>query len=298
MVVTFQLSDLKPSFAEHDVNTPMYLFVDGGQVDNLVTYLYQLPGHLDIEPMYLYPPYDALKEVSPYMVRATAEVKQWFFSLNDITAGFFFSSEEPLDSLRDYYRRFIQVQTPYHSEVMLKMAHSEVAWVLLSHADSPFWGAMQTAWLPTRLGWQVLHAPKNPISLDSETMFVLNDEVWQELGRISWRNNLETIAAHLDRYFPEVRGKHPDFGDWIHDHATTGYQQGFTTERDLLQYFNVLACVGDNPKHIERRHPNIYTLMTKPSASTPSQRIEKAAEMAWAYYETSVQGEVGEQSNG
>ncbi|MFC3023645.1 DUF4123 domain-containing protein [Vibrio zhugei] len=290
----FQLRDLKPSFAEQDANTPLYLFIDGGQVDNLATRLYQLSSHLDIEPMYLYAPYDALKSVSPYIIRATAEVRQWFFSLNDITAGFFFSSDAPLDHLRDYYRRFIQVQAPYGSDVMLKMAHSEVAWVLLSHADSPFWGAIQTAWLPTRLGWQVLHAPKTPIALDDETMFVLNDKVWEELGRIAWRNSLETIAAHLDRCFPEERSKQSDFGRWIDAHAATGYQQGFTTERDLLQYFNVLACVGDNPKHIEKRHPNIYTLMTKPSVSTPSQRIEKAAEMAWAYYETSVQGKVGE----
>ena len=283
-------SEMNPTFDGLN-NQPLYLFVDGGQIAHLPKQLYTLADGLDIEPIYVYEPYDKLREVSPYIVRATNHVKTWFFQSNEVTAGFFFTSESSLDDLREYYRRFIKVKSPYGSDVFLKMAHSEVAWILLNHKESPFWGPMNSAWFPTRLGWKHLDAPESKHALDEEgAQLILNDQLWEELGAIPWRNTLENIAQHLDKFFPQQRTQHEDFYQWINDKALDGYNKGFSTERDLIQYFNVLACIGDDEHYIKNTHPQIDTLINKPSEITPSQRIEKAAQMAWGEYTTNNKG--------
>lgn len=101
-------------------NEQLYLFVDGGQVKEIAKTLYQIPGQLDLEPIFMYPPYDDIMEVSPYIIKVTDEVKAWFLAQNNVTSGFFFSSSQPLDEVCDYYRQFIQVLSPYNSKVFLK----------------------------------------------------------------------------------------------------------------------------------------------------------------------------------
>ncbi|MZI95290.1 DUF4123 domain-containing protein [Vibrio sp. CAIM 722] len=282
-------AEMTPSFDGLE-NQPLYLFVDGGQISKLPEQLYEIPDGLDIEPIYIYEPYDKLRDVSPYIVTATASVRNWFFQLNDVTAGFFFSSDSSLDDIREYYRRFIKAQSPYGSDVFLKMAHSEVAWILLGHKDSPFWGPIKSAWIPTRMGWQHLTAPEEPHGLEEGKVLLLNDQLWEELGTIPWRNTQENIAHHIDKFFPEERFNHSDYYQWINDKALEGYNKGFSTERDLIQYFNVLACVGSDEQHIKKAYPQIDMLMNKPSELTPSQRIEKAAQMAWGEYTTNNKG--------
>ncbi|ELG4677780.1 DUF4123 domain-containing protein [Vibrio cholerae] len=268
-------------------NKTLYLLVDGAQVEHIAKQLYSLSGELNLEPIYLYEPYNQLIEVSPYLVQATDPVKQWFFDLNDTRVGYFFSSSLPLNDVTESIRCLIKVLSPYGTSVFLKMANSECAYVLLQTRVARLWQVMEQAWLPTKSGWELLSKPDS-IPTISEGMYKLSDEQWQMMGQISWRNALENIADHMCKWFPETISQYADVEGWLNQQAQNAYQMGFNSERDLLLFFNVIGFLGI--KAIASPiYPDIYQLIHQTSQQTPSQRIEQAALLAEQYSHQYIQ---------
>ncbi|EJL8259061.1 DUF4123 domain-containing protein [Vibrio cholerae] len=268
-------------------NKTLYLLVDGAQVEHIAKQLYSLSGELNLEPIYLYEPYNQLIEVSPYLVQATDPVKQWFFDLNNTRVGYFFSSSLPLDDVAERIRSLIKVLSPYGTSVFLKMANSECAYVLLQTRVARLWQVMEQAWLPTKSGWELLSKPDS-IPTISEGMYKLSDEQWQMMGQISWRNALENIADHMCKWFPETISQYADVEGWLNQQAQNAYQMGFNSERDLLLFFNVIGFLGI--KAIASPiYPDIYQLIHQTSQQTPSQRIEQAALLAEQYSHQYIQ---------
>ncbi len=268
-------------------NKTLYLLVDGAQVEHIAKQLYSLSGELNLEPIYLYEPYNQLIEVSPYLVQATDPVKQWFFDLNDTRVGYFFSSSLPLDDVAESIRCLIKVLSPYGTSVFLKIANSECAYVLLQTRVARLWQVMEQAWLPTKSGWELLSKPDS-IPTISEGMYKLSDEQWQMMGQISWRNALENIADHMCKWFPETISQYADVEGWLNQQAQNAYQMGFNSERDLLLFFNVIGFLGI--KAIASPiYPDIYQLIHQTSQQTPSQRIEQAALLAEQYSHQYIQ---------
>ncbi|MDC0612580.1 DUF4123 domain-containing protein [Vibrio sp.] len=270
----------------------IYLFIDGGQVNDIAKTLYQIPGELDLEPIYMLPPFEELKDVSPYVIKATQDVQDWFKSTNEVTAGFFFSTTFLLDEVCDYYRQFIRVISPYRSKVFLKMAHSEVAWTLLSKAEHPFWGPISHAWIPTRMGWKELVRDKYtmlPNINEFTERYVISDGIWDSFAEISWRNTMENLERHVRKWFPHLLTENNDFNDWLNLWAKSAYRKGFTTERDLFYFFNVIGLVGDIDS-LPNKYPDIDALIHQASELTPSQRIEQAAKLAYQYSKEQRQG--------
>jgi len=270
----------------------LYLFIDGGQIPEIAKTLYQISGELELEPVYMLPPFDSIKEVSPYIIRVTSDVKRWFLSQQQVTAGFFFSSSYSLDNICDYYRQFIQVLSPYDSHVLLKMAHSEVAWLMLEQSHNLFGLPMNQAWLPTRCGWKNIVPPDGisealPVMT---SMYKISDSLWAKLGDIHWRNYVELIDTHLKKYFPELIESKKDGDLWIEEQARQAYSKGFTSGRDMLQYFNVIGCIGEIALNA-KTYPEIDALIHTPSSTTPSQRIKQAAQLAYQHYQAHNQAQ-------
>ncbi|MOA62566.1 hypothetical protein D3C78_1880240 [compost metagenome] len=59
--------------------------------------------------------------------------------------------------------------------------------------------------------------------------------------------------------------------------ASTAYAQGFSSERDITLYANIFGFLGE---HVLDDHADIAQLLTQKSPETPTQRIERAAELA------------------
>ncbi|OOF25492.1 DUF4123 domain-containing protein [Salinivibrio sp. IB872] len=255
----------------------LYLMVDGGQIEDMAQQLYGLEGELDIMPVYTQPPYDQLLAVSPFIVRLTDAVWAWFTSLNQPTAGYVFASSQPGLDAAHQLRDFIQVLSPYGSKVFLKLAHSECIDALLSSDFGGFWSLMSALWLPTREGWQVYHAPESAKSVSLP--YQLSDPQWSALGKVVWRNQIQSLKQHMQTYFPERLTSQSDPDQWVQTWADTAYQQGFHTGQDLTQFFNVLGFVGEQALDASV-HPDISNIVLNPSALTPSQRIEQAALLA------------------
>lgn len=263
----------------------LYLCVDGAQIDALAEQLYNLDGPLELEHLYMFEPYDQLIEVSPYLIKATEPVQQWFWLQNKPTAGFFMSSSLPLESLADHFRQFIKIHPPYGGNAFFKPAHSEAAWVLLSSAEEHFWQGIDYVWVPTRKG---LHEMANPFTEVPQPepltdWLTLTDEQWQQLGNIAWQNTLDKVTAHMQRWFEPMITKQPDPDVWINQHAALAYKRGMVTEQDLLMYFNIIGFLGEPAVMDSQAYPDIYQLLTQPSAETPSQRVDKAEYLAEEY---------------
>ncbi|QMV12834.1 DUF4123 domain-containing protein [Vibrio spartinae] len=260
----------------------LYLLVDGGQIEQLAQSLYQVPDLKTPEPIYMRPPFDGLKAVSPYLVEATEPVRQWFMAQNKPTAGFFFTSAWPQLSLSDYLRHLIQIISPYGSEIYLKMAHSEVAWVLLSSASQLFWHPLEQAWLPTRMGWQHLTRPEFQSALPDFPL-KLDDKQWTGLGEISERNARERLYHHMETYFPRSLQEQPEPTIWLNSLIEQGKTLGFESEQEQLLYLNIIGYLGESAINDEQQYPDIRQLIHQPSQQTPEQRLERAAGLAQQY---------------
>lgn len=280
------MPDLLASFRQQGLtltplkNERLYLLVDGSQINNLLEQLYSLDCEIHLEPIYLYEPWQHLNHVSPVLVQANSTVVNWFFSTASINNGYFLSSSQSLSEIADHFRNFIQVLTPYESLVFLKLAHAECAQIFYEKQLSNYWGKTSQVWLPTRNSWAFIqNSAKETKSTQSHQ---LTDQQWEKLGQISWLNTIESLAEHAKKYFPNVELNGLTRFDWTEHHASNAYEKGFTSQRDLMFYINVLGYLnGELPT--EAKHFDIYHLIYSPSKQTHSQRIEQAAILASQY---------------
>lgn len=267
-------------------NQTVYMMVDGTQLKELAKSLYQIQGQLTLEPIYLYEPHNTLISVSPYLVVATNNVIRWFAEQNNPLLGYFFTSGLNFDDLADGFRHFIKVQTPYDSSAYFKFANSESAYVLLSTNSLQFWSLFKEVWLPTRHGFYHMQQPERlDIGLTS-SVIKLSDEQWERLGDIVWRNTLDKITLHIKTWFPHLEINFKEKDNWLENWATYAYKNGFTSEKDLLMFFNVIGFTSEISISDPKFHPEIYALVNNISDLTPSQRIEKAALISEKYNES------------
>ncbi|MBJ6900032.1 DUF4123 domain-containing protein, partial [Vibrio cholerae] len=61
---------------------------------------------------------------------------------------------------------------------------------------------------------------------------------------ITWLNTLETVERHVQQWFPDLAQQWQSDPELFHRHAQWAYQQGFSSERDLMLFFNVLGFLG------------------------------------------------------
>jgi hypothetical protein len=201
----------------------------------------------------------------------------WFQQLPANT-GWLLASHLTLLPLADQLRQLIEVESPYGSRILLKLAAPETMACLMVDADPWLWRGITQVWLPTRTGWhhwQVKETLADPIGDKCR----LTDTQWARLGEVSWQNQQDAAYRHMQAWFPERLAQQSDPKAWTAHWAKQAYQLGFQTERDLLLFFNVLGFVGEEWWQGDD-YPTLTKLLTAPSVQTPSQRVELAA--SWA----------------
>lgn len=262
-----------------DRGLSLYLILDGSQIGELEKKLYSLLGNPEYEPIYLYPPLNQIREVTPCVVKASNTLIDWFFKDCSINEGYFIASKANCEKIAENMRKLIKVKSPFGSDVFFKIAHAEASWIFFDDEHPLFWQDIDAVWIPTRTGWKHKSSPHQPIP-DGMNHVEMNDEQWKRLGNISWSNTIDHIKKYLTKWFPEKLAHTSE--EWLIEQATLAYKKGFSSERDLLLYFSILGFLGEDALH-ENRYPDIQVLVDKPSLSTPSQRIEKAADLAESY---------------
>lgn len=255
----------------------LYLLLDGAQITELERQLFDVTDKPAYQPLYLYAPWDGLREVSPCLVEANSQLLTWFRAL-PTNAGWLLASPLPLLPLADRLRQLIEVESPYGSRILLKLAAPETMACLMVDPEPWLWQGVAQVWLPTRDGWQHWLA-KAGFATPLGKKCKLTDPQWARLGEVSWQNQLESTYRHMEQWFPVRLAEQSDPGAWIAHWAKQAYQLGFQTERDVLLFFNVLGFLGESWWK-DDAYPVVTKLLTTASAQTPSQRVEQAANWA------------------
>lgn len=255
----------------------LYLLLDGGQLPELERQLFEVSDSPAYQPLYLHAPWDSLREVSPCLVEASEPLLCWF-QQQPANTGWLLASHLTLLPLADLLRQLIEVESPYGSRILLKLAAPETMACLMVDADPWLWRGISQVWLPTRAGWHHWQVKKTLAEPMGDTCR-LTDVQWARLGEVSWQNQLDATYRHMARWFPARLSEQSDPQVWISRWAKQAYQLGFQTERDLLLLFNVLGFIGDGWWEGDD-YPTLTKLLTLPSAQTPSQRVELAANWA------------------
>lgn len=266
----------------------LYLLLDGGQIPCIERTLFEISDSPDYQPIYLHQPWDSLREVSPCLVSASRTLLDWFMEKREPSWGYLLSSPLELLALAESLRTLIEVESPYGSRILLKMAKPETMGRLLMDEDPWLWQGIGQVWIPTPEGWQHRQAPPVLAPRQGERLR-LTDEQWTRLGEVTWQNTLGAIGRHMEKWFPVRLAEQTDAPRWIAEWAEWGYGRGFQSERDLLLMFNLLGYLGDTVLTPAQQVPgeedevdDIRELALNPSSQTPSQRIERAAELAQA----------------
>lgn len=255
----------------------IYLMLDGARIPALERTLFEVADSPAYQPLYLYAPWDALREVTPCLVEASAPLLSWF-QKPPANGGWLLASTLPLLPLADQLRQLIEVESPYGSRILLKLAAPDTMACLMVDADPWLWRGIAQVWLPTRAGWQHWQA-KAALAEPMGDKFIITDAQWGRLGELSWQNQLDAAYCHMQAWFPARLSAQRDPPAWIAHWAKQAYQLGFQTERDLLLFFNVLGFVGEGWWE-GHDYPILTQWLTIPSAQTPSQRVALAA--SWA----------------
>ena len=255
----------------------LYLLLDGGQIPELERQLFEVIDSPAYQPLYLYSPWDSLREVSPCLVEASEPLLSWF-QLQPANTGWLLASHLTLLPLADQLRQLIEVESPYGSRILLKLAAPETMACLMVDADPWLWQGIAQVWLPTRAGWHYWQV-KETLAEPMGDACRLTDAQWARLSEVSWQNQLDTTYRHMARWFPARLSERRDPREWIARWAKQAYQLGFQTERDQLLFFNVLGFLGESWWGSDD-YPTLTKLLTLPSAQTPSQRVELAARWA------------------
>ncbi|MFM1712951.1 DUF4123 domain-containing protein [Aeromonas salmonicida] len=260
----------------------LYLLLDGARIPELERVLFEQDDAPVYQPIYLYAPWDSLREVSPCLVCATPNLLDWFMQNREPSWGYLLSSQLGLLPLAERLRALIEVESPYGSRILLKLAMPETMWRLFMDDEPWLWQDVEQVWIPVRqanqpVWWHKTVSPElgEPVG----KQFRLSDAQWTRLGEVTWLSTLDAIWRHMNKWFPERLAEQTDAPQWIAEWAEWGYGRGFESTRDLLFFFNVLGYLGTAWKESDA-YPAITALIMRISSLTPSQRIEQAAELA------------------
>ncbi|RTZ17954.1 DUF4123 domain-containing protein [Vibrio aquaticus] len=270
---------MKPRF-ELGKGEQLFLLVEGANVPDLACQLYQLPGELEQEPIFLHPPYDDLLHISPRVVVATKDVQQWFLELNQYQSGYFFSSNLSLSHVSESLRRLIVAEMPEGNKGFLRFFDSNVAAILLETHCAALWYPMNRVWLARSGEWQILESPFEASPELTNDPIKIAEEQWRRMKMIPWLSALpDRVIHHLQSWFPESISTVNDLRQWVCQHMDLAYAQGFKTEQDLLYYFNVLGYLGEDA-FSNHAYPELTPFFETTSSDSPSDRIAHAAKLA------------------
>lgn len=257
-----------------------YLMLDTSKGSDVLKQLYQLDTPIVQEPLYLYEPWNDLISVSPYLVKVTPVIAQWFESQRNELDGFLLSSSLDLEDLAEHFRRLIKVQSPYGSSIILKSAHSGCANVLFSTETDWYWQHINEVWIPYQKGWAHYLSPCT--EMKSVKPYRLTDEQWQALGELVTENTYAHVLNHVEHFFPHCLDNVTDKYKWIQYWVDAAYSRGFQNETDACLFMNVMGYLGKEAITTDK-YPNITELLYQKSQQTSSQRIKQAADLAYQY---------------
>lgn len=269
---------------------PAYLLLDGVSVASLPRRLYEWCASPDFEVLYLETPLAELGDISPCLICLH---DRWDHALSvfqensDKEWGYLLFSRAQRTELLAHLRWLTHVRHPQGEEMLLRLADPAVMHALLEPSTQPvdtaLFGPIEHIVLADRLNcrWHQHSRPGVVPANYRERTYPLTDHQLQRLGDVSFRAMLIRLDAHLREYFPTYQQALSSPQRWQHLRrvAERSYAEGFNSEHDITLYANIFALLGEDALQV---HADIAGLLANTSSLTPAQRIEQAADLAYA----------------
>tara|TARA_Y100000815_G_scaffold71400_1_gene60250 strand:- start:4719 stop:5609 length:891 start_codon:yes stop_codon:yes gene_type:complete len=267
-----------------------YLLLDGISVDGLAQRLYEWSESPDLEVLYLDTPWAQMSDVSPCLIRLNGQQDPALAAFEQNSHdewGYLLFSHASRDKVLNHLRWLVAVRHPHGEAMLLRLADPAVMRALLEptqrDADSTLWGPIEQIVAADRMlnSWHQLQRPGSATAARHDRPYRLSDAQLERLGEVAFRGILIRLDQHLREYFPYYQQPLSPPERWQHLRtlAEQTYAQGFYSEQDITLYANILGLLGDDAL---QAHPDIDELLTQKSSRTPSQRIEQAADLAYA----------------
>lgn len=271
-------------------DTPAYLLLDGISVETLPKRLYEWAESPDFDVLYLETPWAELSDVSPCLVRLNGQhdpALAAFVQNSHDEWGYLLFSHASRDDLLKHLRWLVCVCHPMGEKMLLRLADPAVMHALLGQAtqdnDATLFGPLEQIVAADRIenAWHQHQRPGSLATTQQDRTYQLSDQQLARLGDVAFRSILISLDAHMRDYFPHYQITLHSTQRWQHLRALAerAYNLGFNSEYDITLYANIFGLLGANALD---RHPDIATLVNHPSSLTPTQRIEQAADLAYA----------------
>lgn len=269
---------------------PAYLLLDGISVETLPKRLYEWADSPDFEVLYLETPWAELSDVSPCLVRIDGQhdtALAAFVQNSHDEWGYLLFSHASREALLKHLRWLVCVSHPSGEKMLLRLADPAVMHALLKQAtqddDATLFGPIEQIAAADRIenAWHRHLRPSSTFITQQDRPYQLSDKQLDSLGDVAFRSILISLDAHMRDYFPHYQSTLNPSQRWQHVRALAerAYSLGFSSEYDITLYANIFGLLGADALD---RHPDIATLVNHPSSLTPTQRIEQAADLAYA----------------
>ncbi|MFJ4251785.1 DUF4123 domain-containing protein [Pseudomonas sp. NPDC089741] len=269
-------------------NGTVGLLLDGVSVEKLPQHLYQWTENPEFEPLYLGTRWAELGDISPCLVQIKAQnnpVLTRFLNASRQEWGHLVFSDQSWDQLVAHFRWLTSVMHPLGEEVLLRIADPAVTHALLAHAETIkdptlFGPCKQIVTADAALDcWYINNRPGNAPEPDHSKRYRLSEAQLSQLDEVNFRNVVMRLDAHMQEYFPSYQAQSTPQQRWEHLHAlaSTSYDRGFNTELDITLYANIHGFLGERALE---EHPDLDAILKTPSEQTPTQRLERVADIA------------------
>lgn len=283
-------NDLRQLPAALPWDTPAYLLLDGISVETLAQRLYEWSESPDFDVVYLETPWAELADVSPCLVRLNGQqdpALSAFIENSHDEWGYLLFSRASREELLSHLRWLVCVRHPLGEEMLLRLADPAVVHALLGQSardnDVTLFGPIEQFVAADRMqnGWHQLQRPGSATAARHDRPYQLSESQLEMLGDVSFRGILIRLDEHMRDYFPGYQQalNPPERWQHVQTLAQQAYAQGFHSEHEITLYANIFGFLGDGAL---QEHADIAELLTQKSSLTPSQRIEQAADLAYA----------------
>jgi len=283
-------NDLRQLPAALPWDASAYLLLDGISVDGLAQRLYEWSESPDLDVLYLDTPWAQLHDVSPCLIPLNGQqdpALAAFVQSSHDEWGYLLFSRASRDEVLNHLRWLIALRHPQGEAMLLRLADPAVMQALLEptqrDADATLWGPIEQIVAADRMqnSWHQLQRPGSAPVARHDRPYRLSDAQLERLGEVAFRGILIRLDQHLREYFPDYQQALSSPERWQHLRmlAEQAYAQGFNSEQDITLYANIFGLLGDDAL---QAHADIAELLTQKSSRTPSQRIEQAADLAYA----------------
>ncbi|SDS52411.1 protein of unknown function [Halopseudomonas sabulinigri] len=267
---------------------PTVLILDGVSLSDLPKKLYDWVDQPVFEPLYLETAQAPLVDVSPCIVAIEGQddpVLNQYLTLVDEDCGYLLFSRAAWEVQVRHLRWLTQVQMPSGETVLLRLADPAVFSSLLSCATTDqraaLLGPFERMVMPDKLSgeWREFKQQAQITEASKQLPYRLSDEQLSALGDVSFQQVVGRLDLHMKMNFPAYGAEWAQAARQaeLSQLADNAYALGFCSEGDIYLYAGIFGLLGGTALSA---HPDISQLLHERSPQTPSQRLQRAFEMA------------------